>query len=263
MKKFTNALMLGAISIATVVAMSSCGGTNEPTKDPELTITPIEGELHYADAVALTVTGAPADAEVTYESNNEWVAFIEGDSLFAWHIGEAVITATAGDKKATYTVKVTANPEYNVATEPKLDCWGISAAELKTKMGTDPIQDQVSKEGIRYVSYTQNKETATYETYMFENEADKLVSCYLQVQKVSEDIVKKYAYFLSERYIRVTVQGDEKGIYYANSLKSETTTLLIHLYSSNGVLFIQYQPYSHQSNAPALKPAKKGMPLFL
>lgn len=260
MKKFTNALMLGAISIATVVCMNSCDKT--PT-EPDMAITPIEGELHYADVVALTVTGAPADAEVTYESNNEWVAFIEGDSLFAWHIGEAVITATAGDKKATYTVKVTANPEYNVATEPKLDCWGISAAELKTKMGTDPAQDQVSEDGTtRFIYYLQNKETATYEAYKFDNDKDKLVSCALQVQKVSEDIVKKYAYFLSERYIRVTVQGDEKGIYYANSLKSETTTLLIHLYSYNGVLFVQYSPYEHKSNAPALMPAKKGMPLF-
>lgn len=255
MKKFTNALMLGVISIATVVAMSSCGGE----KEPEMTINPIEKELHFSDTTILKVIGAPEGVEVTYEISNEWVAVLSGDTLTAWHIGEAVITATAGEKKATYAVKVTANPEYNVATEPKLDCWGISSAELKTKMGTDPIQDQV-KNGKGSIFYLQNAETATYEAYAFEG--DKLTSCALQVQKVSEEVATAYSYFLYERYVQVTVQGDEEGIYFANSLEANTTTILINVVVSPNALTVIYYPYSHQSNAPALKPAKKGMPLF-
>lgn len=255
MKKFTNALMLGAISIATIVAMSSCGGD----KEPEMTICPIEKELHFTDTTILKVAGAPEGVEVTYETSNEWVTLLSGDTLTAWHIGEAVITATAGDKKATYIVKVTANPKYNVATEPKLDCWGISSAELKTKMGTDPFQDQV-KNGTGSIFYLQNAGTATYEAYAFEG--DKLTSCALQVQKVSNEVVAAYNYFLRERYVRVTVQGDEQGTYFANALDVNATTILLQLVERQSTLTVIYVPYSHQSNAPALMPAKKGSHLF-
>lgn len=264
MKKFTNALMLGAISIATMVAMASCGNDKEPEK--VMAITPIEkienGNFHFLDTVILSVTDAPIGGGITYQCDNEWVAVLFGDTLVAWHIGDAVITATVGDTKATYAIKVTANPEYNMATEPLTDCYGISAKELKDRKNETPFRETI-KDGTGSILYLQNAQTATYEIYGFES--DKLDKSSLQVQELTQDIVDGYVYFLSERYIRVTVQGDEKGVYYADSFKPETATLLLQLFFSkdNDIMRIEYRPYSHPSNAPAPKAEKRLLPLSL
>lgn len=250
MKKFTNALMLGAISIATLVVMNSCDKT--PT-EPDMAITPIEGELHYADAVVLTVTGAPADAEVTYESSNEWVAVIKGDSLLAWHVGEAVITATAGDKKATYTVKVT--PQYTMATEPLWD-WNCTAAQLKAKKG-EP--DQTNESSLYYI---QNKEKGIIESYVFKT--DKLIASALMIPVKTEDEMKEWGLFLNERYLGAGTSQDQSTIYFINASTSEAATMILLVYMlEDGSLVIEYQPYSKKSNAPAWTPAKKRSPLFL
>ena len=250
MKKFTNALMLGAISIATVVAMNSCDKT--PT-EPDMAITPIEGELHYADAVALTVTGAPADATVTYESSDEWVAVIKGDSLFCTHIGEAVVTATAGDKKATYTVKAT--PRYTMATEPLWD-WNCTAADLKAKKG-EPYQ---TSENSLY--YLQDKEKNIIESYVFKT--DKLIASALMIPVTTKEEVAEWGNFLYERYMGAGTSQDQSTIYFINASAPEDATMIVLVYMlEDGNLVIEYQPYEHKANAPALKPAKKGMPLFL
>ena len=248
MKKFTNALMLGAISIATLVVMNSCDKT--PT-EPDMAFTPIEGELHYADAVVLTVTGAPADAEVTYESSNEWVAVIKGDSLLAWHVGEAVITATAGDKKATYTVKVT--PQYTMATEPLWD-WNCTPAELKAKKG-EPAGETESS-----VFYLQNAEKGIYEAYVFRTE--KLIASALQIQITSKEMINEYLYFALERYQAAGMSQDKSTVYFLNAPTTEEATMVLLVYQQQNSLILEYQPNSAKSNAPALMPAKKGFSLF-
>ena len=61
MKKFTNALMLGAISIATLVGISSCN------KTANMTIDPAKATLHSGDTVLLSVVGAPAEVSLKVE----------------------------------------------------------------------------------------------------------------------------------------------------------------------------------------------------
>lgn len=247
MKKFTNALMLGAISIATMVAMSSCGGD----KEPEMAINGINGDLHFADTILLSTTGAPEGAVVTYESSNEWVAVISGDTLFGNHIGDAVITATAGDKKATYNVKVAA--KYTMATEPLWD-WNCTPAELKAKKG-EPAGETESS-----VFYLQNAEKGIYEAYVFRTE--KLIASALQIQITSKEMINEYLYFALERYQAAGMSQDKSTVYFLNAPTTEEATMALLVYQQQNSLILEYQPNSAKSNAPALMPAKKGSHLF-
>ncbi len=254
MKKFTNALMLGAISIATVVAMSGCGNDKEPEK--AMAITPIEkiesGNFHFSDTVILSVTDAPVGGGITYQCDNEWVAAISGDTLFGKHIGEAVITATAGTQKAIYNVKVT--PRYTMATEPLWD-WNCTPAELKAKKGTEPAGEN---EGS--IFYSQNAEKGIYEAYIFKE--NKLIASALQIQITSKEMVNEYLYFALERYQAAGMSQDKSTIYFCNAATIEEATMVLLVYQNQNSLIIEYQPNSQKSNAPALMPAKKGMPLF-
>ena len=246
MKQFTNALMLGAISIA-LVALSSCGGDREAP----MAINGVAGDLHYADTVLLSTTGAPADAVVSYTTSNEYVAVISGDTLFANHVGEAVVTATAGDKTATLNVKVAA--KYNLATEP-LWAWGVTPDELKAKKTDEPAQESETS-----IFYLQNAEKKIYEAYIFKNNA--LIASALQIQDVSKETINEYLYFLMERYQYAGTSKDQTTLYFVDAMTLEDATKMLLVYTQQNSLIIEYQPYEQQSNAPAWKDAKR-MPLF-
>ncbi len=237
MKKFTNALMLGAISIATLVAMNSCD------KTPSMTIDPASVELHYGDTIIMTANNAPA--EVTYESSNNYVAIVSGDTLFSVCIGEAAVTATSGDQKATCAVKVV--PQYTFAKEPVTE-WGISLVELKELRGSDC---EVSG---NTALYTQDEERVIMEMYIFQDE--KLVCSMLAMPEGIEGN-ENILYFLAERYLFAGI--DERGVYYfANAFELEdiTTIVTLGVVVTEGGRFYRadYMPYTQQeANIPALK----------
>lgn len=247
MKKFTNALMLGAISIATLVAMNSCDKT---PATPEMTITPATVETHAFDTILMSVTGAPA--EVAYETTNDYVAYVSNDTLYTLFVGEAAVTATSGDQKATCAVKVT--PEYTLFTEPITE-WGYSTAELKTKHGGEATE----QEGT--ILYVQDETNGVMELYQFENGVLSSSMLLAAATERNKDITN----FLAERY---AYAGEESGAYYfVNALDIENVTSIIQL----GIIDVQgqkffrawYHPYSSQQNMPALKIEKKRSPLYL
>lgn len=234
MKKFTNALMLGAISIATIVGISSCN------KTANMTIDPAKATLHSGDTVLLSVVGAPA--EVSFETTNNYVAHLSGDTLFAFFVGEAVVTATSGDQKATCAVTVT--PEYTLFTEPVTE-WGYSAAELKAKHGGEATE----QEGT--ILYVQDQENGVMELYQFDNDALASSMLVAAATERNKDIV----YFLVERY---AYAGEDNGVlYFVNALDIDDVTVVIQLdiIELQGQQFYRawYRPYSSQQNMPALK----------
>jgi len=237
MKKFTNALMLGAISIAAIISLNSC---NKTPATPEMTIDPASVETHAFDTILMSVTGAPA--EVTYETTNDYVAYVSNDTLYTIFVGETAITATSGDQKATCAVKVT--PEYTLFTEPITE-WGCSTADLKTKHGGEATE----QEGT--ILYVQDEKNGVMELYQFENGALSSSMLLAAATTRNQDIIN----FLAERYAYV---GEQSGAYlFVNALDIEDVTLVIQLeiIEVQGQQFFRawYYPYSSQQNMPAFK----------
>lgn len=237
MKKFTNALMLGAISIATIISLNSCDKT---PATPEMTIDPASVETHAFDTIIMSVTGAPA--EVTYETANNYVAYVSNDTLYTLFVGETAVTATSGDQKATCAVKVT--PEYTLFTEPITE-WGCSTADLKTKHGGEATE----QEGT--ILYVQDETNGVMELYQFENGALSSSMLLAAATTRNQDITN----FLAERY---AYAGKQSGVHiFVNALDVVDVTLVIQLdiIEVQGQQFFRvwYHPYSSQQNMPALK----------
>ena len=250
MKKLTTALMTCTLCMVSMLCFNSCNN------EPDMAITPISGDLHYGDTIILSVTGAPADAQVTYAISDEYTALLSNDTLIAWHIGEATITATAGGKTATLNITVT--PLYTMAAEPLME-WNISLDTLKARKG-EPAQSYV-KDGTGSVIYQQAQ--SLYEIYSFRKDA--LVASGLQVQNLTKEVYSSYISFLLERYVYVQVQGgNDNAYYFVNALSAEDVTIMIEasLGQQNQAYYltIQYAPYTVSSNsAPAFAPIKHQM----
>ncbi len=85
---------------------SKCGW-KKATVDITLSLDKSTLTLKWGDSATITATVTPAGTTVTWSSDNEAVATVDGGVVKAVGTGTAVITATAGDKTATCTVTVT------------------------------------------------------------------------------------------------------------------------------------------------------------
>lgn len=104
--------IIGGVSATCAVTVK---GTVTPPPAPEydLKLSETSVELTEGETKALTCefTGeAPKDAKIVWTSSNEAVATVKDGIVTAVKAGEAVITATCGDKSATCDVKVNAKP---------------------------------------------------------------------------------------------------------------------------------------------------------
>lgn len=84
--------------------------TGETVPVDSVTLSQNELSLYVGESVTLSATVSPVtatDNKVTWESNDEEVATVDGGKVTAVGVGSATITATAGGKSATCTVVVT------------------------------------------------------------------------------------------------------------------------------------------------------------
>ncbi len=125
-----------ALLVAMTMMQTSCdellGETDNPAPDDDpiavtaVTLDEATLEMGYAGkAVTLEATVSPADAEdpdVTWSSSDESVATVDDEGVVhAVGTGTAVITAEAGDKKATCDVSVVINLETPLTFEAAAD----------------------------------------------------------------------------------------------------------------------------------------------
>lgn len=97
------------LTLLTLAFFTSCGpDANKPnTEVTALTLTPTTATLQPEETLELTATVTPADAKVTFTTDNAAVATVcEKGVVKAIAPGTATITAKAGDKTATCTVTV-------------------------------------------------------------------------------------------------------------------------------------------------------------
>ncbi len=114
------------LALLTLAFFTSCGpDANKPnTEVTALTLTPTTATLQPEETLELTATVTPADAKVTFSTNNAAVATVcKKGVVKAIAPGTATITAKAGDKTATCTVTVEEKKveEKNVSLFNKID----------------------------------------------------------------------------------------------------------------------------------------------
>ena len=120
MKKIISKLMGGVFLFSLSMSLTSCEGAlddilgewSRPTPGGTATVTSISIDptlaLKVGETGQLTATVDPAGTAVTWSSDQEEVATVDANGLVtAVAVGTAIITAKAGDKKATCTVTVT------------------------------------------------------------------------------------------------------------------------------------------------------------
>lgn len=110
----------------TLALLTSCGpDANKPTPEvTALTLSATTAQLSVGETLQLTASVTPADAKVTFTTDNAAVATVcEKGIVKAIAPGTATITAKAGDKTATCTITVEEKKveEKNVSLFNKLD----------------------------------------------------------------------------------------------------------------------------------------------
>ena len=114
------------LALLTLAFFSSCGpNANKPnTEVTALTLKPTTATLQPEETLELTATVTPADAKVTFTTDNAAVATVcEKGVVKAIAPGTATITAKAGNKTAICTITVAEKKveEKNVSLFNKLD----------------------------------------------------------------------------------------------------------------------------------------------
>ncbi len=115
-----------SLALLTLALLTSCGpDATKPTPEvTALTLSATTAQLSVGETLQLTASVAPADAKVTFTTDNAAVATVcEKGIVKAIAPGTATITAKAGDKKATCTITVEEKKveEKNVSLFNKLD----------------------------------------------------------------------------------------------------------------------------------------------
>lgn len=115
-----------SLALMTLALLTSCGpDANKPTPEvTALTLSATTAQLSVGETLQLTASVTPADAKVTFTTDNAAVATVcEKGIVKAIAPGTATITAQAGDKKATCTITVEEKKveEKNVTLFNKID----------------------------------------------------------------------------------------------------------------------------------------------
>lgn len=114
-----------SLALLTLGLLTSCGPDaikSQPKEVTSLMLNKTSATLYLGETLELLTTVTPADAEVTFKTDNAAVATVcKKGVVKAIAPGTATITAQAGDKTATCTITVTATKTQNVALFNALD----------------------------------------------------------------------------------------------------------------------------------------------
>lgn len=114
-----------SLALLTLGLLTSCGPDaikSQPKEVTSLMLNKTSATLYLGETLELLATVTPADAEVTFKTDNAAVATVcKKGVVKAIAPGTATITAQAGGKTATCTITVTATKTQNVALFNALD----------------------------------------------------------------------------------------------------------------------------------------------
>lgn len=146
--------------------------------------------LYHEDMQLIEGTGI---SDLTWDSENEFVATVEGNLVSGQFVGKTIVRSTTG----TLSFNVEVKPRYHLYDDPCLD-FGASKEEIKTKLGVPKSEDDTS------LAYETGNPKAPLALYMFKNGRLRMCGVMCQIS-VANTIVD----FLTERYLIVNVDMDK------------------------------------------------------
>ncbi|MDR2586086.1 MAG: choice-of-anchor D domain-containing protein, partial [Prevotellaceae bacterium] len=118
--------------IMMTVGYSSCDEKNKTIEVAGVTLSQSGSvTMTEGDKISLTAAIQPSNAtlqEVSWTSSDPSVAMVSGGTLYAYKVGVATITASAGGKSASVTVTVVAKPSYSIKVSPETLAFGSLVA---------------------------------------------------------------------------------------------------------------------------------------
>lgn len=164
--------------LASLLMFSSC-------ENNDISITQSEYKIYPNETV--TISGFGDFSNVIWESENEFVATANKQTIYGELAGTTIIKSKDVDKP----IRVTVIPKFNTYTEPCID-WGISKSQIKSKYGTPYAEESNS------MLYKSNNSIAQYVMYLFENNKLTMSSIILK----SSSSLSSVRNFLAERYVK-------------------------------------------------------------
>ncbi|MBR4267159.1 MAG: hypothetical protein IKQ46_13985 [Bacteroidales bacterium] len=207
MKKLRFALM----SLAVIVSLkfSSCG------KDDETPLTISQTNLTMVHGDTLTIF---ANQKSTFSSANPFVATESADGkIEAKHVGQTIVTATAGGQTKECTISV--NPSYNLYKEPLLD-FSLTKYDIKSLETRSLEEDRDS-----VLVYTDKKTYLMH--YNFDRQTSKLTSVSYGMPNISYAQSSVLTDFLIERYQAIDYKDNVS--YFINSDKVDDASMIVSM----------------------------------
>lgn len=170
--------------------------------------------------------------DVTWTSDNEYIATVSDNTITAKRIGTVKISSSKG------SFNVTVKPQYNLYTEPCME-WGCSSSHVKSFMSSYTLRNETSNAFI----YTGNG-AASYTGYILKNGRLTSAAAY-----VPTSYLNSLAGFINERYIYVT-KTDEATMHL--SLDKKTIVMVSAEYLNSSYYYVvMYADYSSLSTSSA------------
>lgn len=174
----------------------------------------------------------PNGKNTTWSSSNELIASVEGTTVRANKVGEAVISSDKG------SFTVTVNPTLHVFIEPCLQ-WGADVNNVKLFMASKISSLALTKETGEALTYSSSA-TKAY-TYAFESGKLTSSAVGLNSDYVSSDAM---ADFMIERYIPVTMDQSSNTFYFISPDKKNVIVFGITSSGRTIIYLVAYAKYT-------------------
>lgn len=171
-----------------------------------------------------------SDANVTWHSENEFVAKVDGNGLVEGnHVGETYIVATNGYGNST-KCHVTVLPKYNTYTEPVLD-FGASSDIIKSKE-----RRTLLLENKDVLLFNGGNDSEVFVRYPMENGAMAAAAI-----SIKYNYMKEAVDFIFERY---QIIGEQDNVYFFINDNIDSFNMAVGVGIANQSLMIAYMPYT-------------------
>lgn len=209
------------IALVFGLALTACGGDDEPELKFE------DVTLQYEQTYTI-----PNGKNTTWSSSNELIASVEGTTVTANKVGEAIISSDKG------SFRVTVTPTLHVFVEPCLQ-WGANVNTVKSFMASKLSSLTLSKETEDALTYSSSA-TKVY-TYVFE--AGQLTS---SAVGLNSDYVSSEAMadFMIERYVPVTMDQSSNTFYFISPDKKNVIMFAITSSGRTIIYLVAYAKYT-------------------
>ncbi len=208
---------------------TSCGGDDDEDT-PSIDTTPIT----VYPGTEKVIAGAD-----TIDSSSKFVAYGKGNTVTAWHVGEANLVVNGGTR-----IPITVKPKYTLYDGPVCE-WGCTQTNVRSKQKQGTVDE--SRTSATRLVWT-NAGAASLMAYTFEN--GKLKSAGVAI---STNYAETYVSYLLERFIMAPFYSGDDAYFVGidnTELETANTISVTKVYSAQYLMNV-YMPAASYTRSSA------------